>query len=67
MINVDTVEATESHHDSVLILLLNTLLSQSGEEFSSLEPISDKEFYPGVMLIGAAILAFGLIVRIIGI
>jgi hypothetical protein len=66
MIIVETVKAMKRKPDSVLTLLLNTLFSQTGEEFLSLEPISDREFYSGITLVGAAILAFGLVVRIIG-
>ena len=63
---IETVKATMSNPESVLNLLSNTLFSPSGEEFSSMEPISDKEFYSGMLLVGAAILAFGLVVRMIG-
>lgn len=66
MTNSETAQEVNRKSDSVLMLLSNTLLSQTGEEFSSLEPISNKEFYSGVMLVAAAMLAFGLVVRIIG-
>jgi hypothetical protein len=66
MINSNTVGSGKTAQNSVRTLLLNTLFSQSGEDFSSLEPISDREFYSGLTLVGVAILAFGLVMRIIG-
>jgi hypothetical protein len=61
------METVKEREESVLGLLSNTLFCQCGEEFTSMAPISDKEFYSGLTLVGAAILAFGLVVRLFGV
>ncbi len=47
-------------------LLHNTLFSQSGEVFNELQPISNKEFISGILLIAAAASVIGLLFRVFG-